>query len=38
MYVVTGEDREILVPAIRQCILEVNLQAGRMTVHLLAGL
>lgn len=38
VYVVTGEDREILVPAIRQCILEVNLQAGRMTVHLLAGL
>ncbi|MCI6675996.1 MAG: ribosome maturation factor RimM [Clostridiales bacterium] len=30
--------RELLIPAIRQCILDVNLDDGIMTVHLLEGL
>lgn len=30
--------REVLIPAIRQCILEVDVEAARMTVHLLEGL
>lgn len=30
--------RELLIPAIRQCILDVNLNDGIMTVHLLEGL
>lgn len=28
----------VLIPAIRQCILEVDVEAARMTVHLLEGL
>lgn len=38
VYVVTKEDREILIPAIGECILEVNLEEGFMKVHLLEGL
>lgn len=30
--------KEILIPAIRQCILDVNIKEKRMTVHLLEGL
>ena len=36
--VVTEEEKEILIPAIRQCILEVDVEEGRMKVHLLEGL
>ena len=38
VYVVKGSEREILIPAIRDCILSVDLPAGKMRVHLLAGL
>lgn len=38
VYVVTKEGKELLIPAIRQCILNVDLEAGRMRVHLLEGL
>ena len=38
VYVVTEGEREILIPAIRQCILQVNLEEGFMKVHLLEGL
>lgn len=39
VYVVKLEDgREVLIPAIRQCILEVNIVEARMKVHLLEGL
>lgn len=31
-------DREVLIPAIRECILEVDIEGGLMTVHLLDGL
>ena len=31
--VVTEEGKEILIPAIRQCILEVDVEEGRMKVH-----
>ena len=34
----TEEGKEILIPAIRQCILEVDVEEGRMKVHLLEGL
>lgn len=30
--------KEVLIPAIRQCILEVDTENSRMTVHLLEGL
>lgn len=30
--------KEILIPAIRQCILSVDIEAGKMEVHLLEGL
>lgn len=39
VYVVKMEDgREVLIPAIRQCILDVDVEEGRMRVHLLEGL
>ncbi len=30
--------KDVLIPAIRQCILQVNVEEGRMDVHLLEGL
>lgn len=30
--------KEILIPAIRQCILDINMEEKKMTVHLLEGL
>lgn len=39
VYVVKMEnEKEVLLPAIKQCILEVNLDAGEMMVHVLDGL
>lgn len=38
VYVVRDEKKEILIPAIKQCILKVDLEAGEMLVHLLEGL
>ena len=39
VYVITMTDgRELLLPAIRQCILKVDVEAGRMQVHILDGL
>ena len=39
VYVVEMEDgKEVLVPAIKPCILDVDLGAGQMKVHLLEGL
>lgn len=36
--IVTEEGKEILIPAIRQCIRNVDIENGNMTVHLLEGL
>ena len=36
--VVTREGKEILLPAIKDCILDVDIQAGRMYVRILPGL
>ena len=39
VYVVTGEDgKELLLPAIRECILSVEIEERKMKVHLLKGL
>lgn len=39
VYEVRMEDgREVLIPAIRQCILDVDIEEEKMTVHLLEGL
>ncbi|MCD8396875.1 MAG: ribosome maturation factor RimM [Lachnospiraceae bacterium] len=39
VYAVTLSDgREVLIPAIRQCILAVDIEKGSMLVHLLEGL
>lgn len=38
VYVVEQNDKEVLIPAIRQCILDVDLEKKRMKVHLLEGL
>lgn len=34
----TPEEKELLIPAIKDCILRVDLEEGVMTVHLLEGL
>lgn len=34
----TRDGQSILIPVIKDCILDVNLEAGTMTVHLLPGL
>lgn len=39
VYVIQKEDQEeLLLPAIKDCIKEVDIEAGTMTVHLLPGL
>ncbi|MDO4344816.1 MAG: ribosome maturation factor RimM [Eubacteriales bacterium] len=39
VYVVTAENKkELLIPNIKECIIEVSLEKGTMTVHLLEGL
>ena len=39
VYVIKMTDgRELLLPAIKQCILHVDIEAGRMRVHVLEGL
>ena len=38
VYVVKGETGEIMIPNIRQCVLNVDLEAGSMEVHLIDGL
>ena len=39
VYLVSGPlDRELMIPAIKDCILRVDLKAGEMEVHLLPGL
>lgn len=39
VYVVNrGEEKEILLPAIRECILEVDIEKRKMKVHVLDGL
>lgn len=39
VYVISLEDgRELLLPAIRECILDVSLQDNRMKIHVLDGL
>lgn len=38
VYVVRNDEKEILIPAIKQCILNVNIAEGKMLVHLLEGL
>jgi len=38
VYVVRGPRGEVLLPAIHEVVLEIDLTAGRMRVHLLPGL
>ncbi|MBE5965422.1 MAG: ribosome maturation factor RimM [Lachnospiraceae bacterium] len=39
VYVVeTEQNKEILIPAIKECILDINLKEKKITVHLLDGL
>ena len=39
VYVIAMDDgRELLLPAIRQCVLEVNVEAGYIRIHILDGL
>lgn len=39
VYIINSDEHgEVLIPAIRQCILDVDVEAGRMKIHLLEGL
>ena len=39
VYVVRGDEgKDLLVPAIRETVLDVDVDEGRMTVHLIPGL
>jgi 16S rRNA processing protein RimM len=38
VYVVTGPDGELLLPAIESAVLEIDLDADRMVVHVMEGL
>ena len=38
VYVVDYNGKEILIPSIKQCILNVDLEKGEILVHLLEGL
>lgn len=39
VYVINGDDgKEYLFPAIKQCILDVSLEKGQVTVHIMKGL
>ena len=38
VYVVRGEGREVLIPAIEDVVLEINLAQGRLVVELIEGL
>lgn len=39
VYVIqTEDDKEVLIPAIKQCILDVDVEGAKMTIHLLPGL
>lgn len=38
VYVVQGAHGEILLPGIDECVLEIDLESGRLTVHLMDGL
>ena len=39
VYAVTMDDgKEVLLPAIKDCILDVNLEEGKVTAHLMKGL
>ena len=39
VYVIDSEKYgEVLVPAIKQCILDVDIKGGKMKIHLLEGL
>lgn len=38
VYVVEKDGEELLIPAIKECILSVNVEEGKMEVHLLPGL
>lgn len=38
VYVVEKDGEELLIPAIKDCILSVNVEEGKMEVHLLSGL
>lgn len=38
VYVIEHEDKEVLVPAIKECILDINMADNLMKIHLMKGL
>jgi 16S rRNA processing protein RimM len=39
VYIIDLTDgREVLIPAIKECILQVDVEAGQMQVHMMDGL
>ena len=38
VYVIDYNDKEVLVPAIKQCIKDISIKDNKMTIHLMKGL
>ena len=38
VYIIQWQDREVMIPAIKECILSVDMEKNEMKVHLLDGL
>ena len=38
VYVVKSDEKELLLPAVKQCVLNTDIEIGIMTVHMLEGL
>ena len=38
VYVIDYKDKEVLVPAIKQCIKDISIKDNKMTIHLMKGL
>lgn len=38
VYIIQWQDREVMIPAIKECILSVDMEKNEMRVHLLDGL
>ena len=38
VYIVQTQEKEVLIPAIKDCILQVDVQSNKMVIHLMKGL
>ena len=38
VYIVQTQEKEVLIPAIKDCILQVDVESNKMVIHLMKGL